>query len=133
MRRLLAESTPEVMQQRAIIGSLRGEIARIESSERNSGEKNGSGYISRYREFKYQETLFELFSRQYEVARVDESREGGMIQVVDKATPPEKKSKPNRPVIIGLGLLAGFALGALAAVVKALGRNASATRKNGLG
>ena len=47
---------------------------------------SGPDYLTKYREFKYQETLFELFARQYEIARVDESREGALIQVVDPAT-----------------------------------------------
>ena len=40
-----------------------------------------------------------MFARQYELARVDESREGALIQVVDVATPPEYKSKPKRAFI----------------------------------
>ena len=48
--------------------------------------RGGPDYVSKYREFKYQETLFELFARQYELARVDESREGALIQVVDSRT-----------------------------------------------
>jgi uncharacterized protein involved in exopolysaccharide biosynthesis len=43
--------------------------------------------------------LFELFARQYEIARVDESREGALIQIVDPAMPPEKKSRPKRATI----------------------------------
>jgi uncharacterized protein involved in exopolysaccharide biosynthesis len=37
-----------------------------------------------------------LFARQYEAARLDESREGALIQVVDVALPPERKSWPRR-------------------------------------
>jgi uncharacterized protein involved in exopolysaccharide biosynthesis len=40
--------------------------------------------------------LFELLARQYELARVDESREGALIQVVDVAMPAERKSRPIR-------------------------------------
>jgi capsule polysaccharide export protein KpsE/RkpR len=53
-------------------------------------------YIARYRDFKYQETLFELMSRQYEAARVDEAREGPPVQVVDVAKVPERRSRPVR-------------------------------------
>ena len=42
-----------------------------------------------------------MYARQFELARADESREGALIQVVDAATPPEKKSKPKRAVIAG--------------------------------
>ena len=69
--------------------------ARLEQPPTSHG---GPDYVSKYREFKYQETLFELFARQYELARVDESREGALIQVVDMAKPPERKSKPKRAI-----------------------------------
>jgi uncharacterized protein involved in exopolysaccharide biosynthesis len=96
MRRNLADGTPEVQQQSTLVGALRGQVAAL---ERNTDIGGGSEYVSKYREFKYQETLFELFARQYELARVDESREGALIQVVDTATPPERKSKPKRATI----------------------------------
>jgi len=75
--------------------------------------QGAADYVSKYREFKYQETLFDLFAKQYELARVDESREGALIQVVDPATPPERKSKPKRAIItLASMLLAGLALSA---------------------
>ena len=67
--------------------------------------------MAKYREFKYQETLFELFAKQFEVAKVDESREGAVIQVLDAAQPPERKSKPKKALIAIIATLAaGFAL-----------------------
>ena len=42
---------------------------------------------------------------------MDESREGAVIQVVDVALPPERKSKPKKGLIAALAALAsGFAL-----------------------
>jgi uncharacterized protein involved in exopolysaccharide biosynthesis len=67
--------------------------------------------VAKYREFKYQETLFELFAKQFELAKVDESREGAVIQVLDAAQPPERKAKPKKALIVTLAtLFAGFAL-----------------------
>lgn len=96
LRGSLSDSTPEVQQQQSTLAALRGQVARLEQP---AAAASGPDYISKYREFKYQETLFDLFAKQYELARVDESREGGLIQVVDAAAPPEKKSKPKRFVI----------------------------------
>ena len=93
LRRTLTDAAPEIAQQQAMLGSLRGELARLEAT--NTSASQGD-YVGRYREFKYQETLFELLARQFELARLDESREGALIQIVDRATPPEKKSKPRR-------------------------------------
>ena len=49
-----------------------------------------------------------MFSRQYEVARLDEAREGAMIQVIDVATAPERRSKPKRANIAIVATLASF-------------------------
>ncbi len=96
LRTALTEDAPEVRQQRALASALREQVTKASA---NTDPSSGSDYISRYREFKYQETLFELFARQYEQAKADESREGGLIQVVDVANPPERKSKPKRGFI----------------------------------
>lgn len=101
----LADTTPEVLQQSSMVATLRRQLA---AAERVTPSVNGPDYIGRYREFKYQETLFEIFSRQYEVARLDEAREGAMIQVIDVATAPERRSKPKRVNIAVVATLASF-------------------------
>lgn len=106
LRRGLAEATPEVQQQLATISALQAQLRRVESTRQVGSE---SDYIGSFREFKYQEALLELFSRQYELARIDESRDGALIQVVDVAAAPELKSRPKRKVI-ALGTAFGVAL-----------------------
>lgn len=93
IRGSLTENAPEVVQQLAGLGVLRSQLAKAEQSGIGTGEPD---YVGKYREFKYQEALFELHARQYELARVDEAREGGLVQVIDVAQPPERKSKPRR-------------------------------------
>jgi len=93
MRQRLADNAPELLQQQTLVFALRSQMAKLET---NIDTPRDGDYLGRYREFKYQETLFELFSRQFELARLDESREGALIQVVDVATKPEWKSKPKR-------------------------------------
>jgi len=57
-------------------------------------------------------------ARQYELARIDEAREGALIQVVDPAQPPERRSSPKR-VMLALGAsLAAALLYAIGAVVR---------------
>jgi uncharacterized protein involved in exopolysaccharide biosynthesis len=96
-RRTLTEAAPEIQQQLATIAALRTELARAEASDART---NGPDYVGKYREYKYQETLFDLFARQYELARVDESREDALIQVVDRAAAPERRSSPQRALIV---------------------------------
>jgi uncharacterized protein involved in exopolysaccharide biosynthesis len=96
LRRSLADSAPEVQQALSTLVALRGQLGKLEES---TDTGIGPDYIGKFREFKYQETLFELFARQYELARVDESREGTLVQVVDMAQIAERKSKPKRMLI----------------------------------
>jgi len=60
----------------------------------------GLEYLRRYREVRYHESLFALLARQYEAARIDEGKDPVIIQELDKATPPEKKSSPHRAIIL---------------------------------
>jgi uncharacterized protein involved in exopolysaccharide biosynthesis len=114
MNRILTGNAPELDQLRTTVGGLRAELARM---ERSAGERGDSNYVSQFREFKYQETMFEMFARQYELARVDESREGALIQVVDVAMPPETKSKPLRGLITLAAALLGMFIGVVAALL----------------
>lgn len=97
MRNYLTESAPEYRQALAEASAIRSQIARAEREQ--PAQNSGNDYIAKFREFKYQEALFDLFAKQYESARIDESREGSVIQVVDAAVAPEKKSSPKRGLI----------------------------------
>jgi uncharacterized protein involved in exopolysaccharide biosynthesis len=109
MRNYLTENSPEFKQAMNELGSLKAQLALAEKEEPAS--QGASDYVARYREFKYQETMFELFAKQFELAKVDESREGAVIQVLDIAEPPERKAKPKKVIIAIIATLAsGFAL-----------------------
>jgi uncharacterized protein involved in exopolysaccharide biosynthesis len=108
MRGYLAESAPEMKQALNTLAALRAQLAKIDAP---ATTKDKSDYVNLFREFKYHETLFELYAKQFEIARADEAREGATIQVVDVAVPPERKSKPKKALIAVLATLAsGFAL-----------------------
>jgi tyrosine-protein kinase Etk/Wzc len=57
-------------------------------------------YIRKLRDVKYYETIFDLLARQYEVAKVDEAKQGSVVQVVDRAIVPDRKSSPQRTLIV---------------------------------
>lgn len=114
----MAAGSPEVQQQQALLAGLRAQLAKLESPSDKVGNED---YIGAYREFKYQETLFEIFSRQFELAKLDESREGTLFQIIDAATPPERKSKPKR-LFVALGaFVAGLIAGGLIIVLRRRG------------
>lgn len=128
LRGSLADSAPEVQQQLTQLAALRSQLARLEQT---TDANVGPDYLTKYREFKYRETLFELFARQYELARVDESREGALIQVVDAATTPEYKSKPKRGLIAIVATLASLVLLGAFIVMRHLWRESAADPVNG--
>lgn len=66
-------------------------------------------YVRKLRDVKYHEALFEILAKQYEAARLDEAKSTPVIQVVDYATVPEKKSWPPRTLLVlAAALLAGL-------------------------
>ena len=113
MRGYLAETAPDFKQAMSELLNLKVQLAKQETDTPPSGAKTSSegDYITKYREFKYHETLFELFSKQFELAKVDEAREGAVIQVLDVAQSPERKTKPKKALIAIIAALAsGFVL-----------------------
>jgi len=101
LRGSLTDASPQVQQQLATVQALHEQLRSLEES--NASNRNGPDFVTKYREYKYQETLFDLLARQYEMARFDEAREGALIQVVDVAQPAERKYKPAR-MLTGLGI-----------------------------
>lgn len=126
LRRSLTDQSVEVQTQMSGLAQMRAQLARVEDSTRADG---GTDYTGHYREFKYQETLFELFSRQYELARLDEVRDGSMVQVVDVATPAERRSAPKRRVIAMAATAATALVTLLFFVVSAAWKSTAAVRR----
>ena len=113
MRGYFAETAPDFKQALNELANLRAQLSKQEKNSPSTGGKATSegDYVTNYREFKYHETLFELFSKQFEIAKVDEAREGAVIQVLDAAQAPERKAKPKKAMIAVIAALAsGFAL-----------------------
>jgi uncharacterized protein involved in exopolysaccharide biosynthesis len=65
-------------------------------------------YLRKLREVKYNETILQMLGRQYENAKLDEAKDATLLQVVDIAQPPDRKSGPDRLLFTVIGLLAGF-------------------------
>lgn len=68
----------------------------------------GMEYLRKLRDVKYNETLFELLSKQYEMAKLDGARDAIVIQVIDKAVQPELRARPKRGMIVVISTITGF-------------------------
>lgn len=108
MRTYLTEQSPEFKLAQSELGALQAQLSKAGSANNAAADDD---YIVKYRDFKYQESLFEMFAKQFELAKLDEARDGALIQVVDVAQTPERKSKPKKAMIAVLTTLAtGFVL-----------------------
>jgi uncharacterized protein involved in exopolysaccharide biosynthesis len=109
------DSSPEVLAQQSVISSLRSQIARMEAPSTTDPK---SSFVDAYREFKYQETMFEIYAKQFEIARLDEAKDGALVQVLDKAEPAVRRAKPRRLTIAGAVALLAALIGSTVAIVR---------------
>jgi len=108
-------NNPKVEMLRAEIKALKGGLRELEgtTSDKTSDiliptakiPDLGLKYARLLREFKIQETLFELLTQQYEMARIQEAKDSPTVQVLDRALVPEKRSKPRRRRIVMLSVI----------------------------
>jgi tyrosine-protein kinase Etk/Wzc len=127
LRQSATDQNPQVIRLQSEIGDLEGQLATLQK-----GRGGDSGftiptskvpqvqldYVRKEREVKYHEALFEMLSRQYEAARLDEARDAPMVQVLDPPSWPDTKSSPRRMLIAVAGLLAGLLLGSISALIR---------------
>src|SRR5207237_6278471 len=73
----------------------------------------GVKYLDLYRRSKVDDAVFELLTKEYEIAKIQEAREVPAAQVLDPALVPGKKSSPHRILIMLGGLVAGIVFGAM--------------------
>ena len=90
-----------------------------------AGKTSGIDNLGLLRNVKYYETMYELLAKEYEIAKLDEARDSAIVQVMDKAIEPDRKSRPARSRIVLLstlvaGLLAVIWVFMREAMVKAM-------------
>ena len=121
MSRFETAQNPDVQRLSSEISALRQQLAKLEKgtgASNNPISPTQQEAVQAYRDIKVQEAMLEVLIKQYELARVDEAKEGPLVQQVDPATPPERRSKPKRTLIVLVSALGGLFLGVLAAFVR---------------
>jgi tyrosine-protein kinase Etk/Wzc len=124
MRTYATSANPDLQMTEEALAGMKQQLQRME----RGGEKNpdplvptgrmpavGTDYLRKLREVKYYETLFALMAKQYEIAKVDEARNATVIQVLDRAVPPEKKARPKRALMAVVATFTGFFFAVFAA------------------
>jgi tyrosine-protein kinase Etk/Wzc len=133
MRSFAADDNPELILARQQLAALEAQLQQVAGSTSDTGSginlskgrvtQAGLEYLRRYRDLKYNETVFELLAKELEIAKLDEAREGAIIQVVDAGVPPDKKSSPHRTLIVlGVTILSFFLAAFWIFVKKSLAR-----------
>jgi capsule polysaccharide export protein KpsE/RkpR len=131
LRTTATEQNPDVQRLQSELRALRAELGRMESKQ-GAGDSAGSAvdlpvgqipaaaidYVRARRELKIQETLLEGMIRQYEIAKLDEAKEGPTLQQVDRALPPDRKSRPSRALIAVVSAVLALVLCAAWIVVR---------------
>jgi uncharacterized protein involved in exopolysaccharide biosynthesis len=126
MRQFAADGNPDLERARQEMSSLQGQLSSMDvANDRQGGDlvapkgnlsEAGLDYARALREVKYREMVVELLARQYEMARVDEARQGAQVQVVDAAVVPDRPVSQFRVWIVLGGLLLSLPLALLIAL-----------------
>jgi tyrosine-protein kinase Etk/Wzc len=117
LRSYSTEHNPDVQIAEHELSAMQAQASQLEQHSSSSGfsdlglkdiPKAGLDYLRAARELQYQQAFFDVVLKQYQAARLDEAREGAIIQVVQPAIPPDRKSSPKRAVILILFTFLGF-------------------------
>ena len=121
MQNYATKENTELVQAQTELQSLNAQLAKLGGAAEGAGDEiieprgrvteAGLEYVRKLRDVKYYDTIFEILARQFELAKLDEAKQGAVIQVVDSAVPPDKRSFPRRALIVIGATIAGFFVG----------------------
>ena len=109
LRSYSTEQNPDVQLAERDLVSLQAEETRLEQSNHAPGIAGlglgnvpaaGLEYLRAAHELQYQQALFDMLMKQYDAAKLDESKDAAIIQIVETAIEPDRKSSPKRMIIV---------------------------------
>lgn len=120
MRSFASEDNPDLILAKQQLAALQKQLEQLAGSQHDTGTdivlskgrvtEAGMEYLRRFRDLKYHEAVYELLIKGLEVAKLDEAREGEIVQVVDRAVPADRKSSPHRAIIVIASTVLAFFL-----------------------
>jgi len=128
MRSYATANNPDLQRAETELTGMRVQLAKLEHSNAAAGNGNIAiparqmpeaelEYLRRSREVKYHEALYDFLGKQLEAARIDEAQNAVLVQVVDTAVAPERKSGPKRLLIVLVSTTAAFLVACLAVLL----------------
>ena len=125
LRTFSTEHNPQLILAQQELAGIRSQLQKLESqASQGRGDvlvslgkapATALEYTVKLRDVKYFETLFEIMARQYEAARIDEAKNATLVQTLDKALVPERRSWPRLRIIVPVFTMIGLLLGVGAA------------------
>jgi len=120
LSRRFTGNSQEVKDSQSLINKIRKQIEKLEGNGKGGAipsvgsiPEMGQEYVRLMREFKIQETLVEMLTKQYELAKLTEAKDINTIQVIQTATVPDKKIKPKRALIVVVSTFLSFCCSAM--------------------
>jgi len=117
LRSYSTDVNPSVQMAATQLAALR---ARAESMQANGGGPSSGGldlqevagagmdYLRAEHEFLYRQALLDMLFKEYDAAKLDEAKQGAVIQVVAPGIPPDRKSFPQRTLVLLLFMIVGL-------------------------
>lgn len=128
MKSYATEDNPQTVIAEQELAGLKGQLAKLAGTGADSHAdlmvpkgnipEAGMEYLNKLRDVKYYETVEELIAKQFEMAKLDEAREGAVVQVVDMAVPPDERSFPKRTITVMIAFLVGFVVACVWCIVE---------------
>jgi len=120
MRTYANSQNPDLIKAEEELRALRAQLAALETKSplKNTDPFIPTGalprvsteYLRKLRDLKYYETLYEILVKSYELAKIDEAKDYVLVQVIEKAIPPEKRAKPKRTLMVLVATISAFFL-----------------------
>lgn len=124
LRQSMTDNNPEVRSVKTTIDSLRSQIAGLEGGKGGGAIPSagampalGQGYVRLMRDFKVQETIVDLLTKQYEMSKLAEAKTYSPVQVIQNGRIPEVRSKPARSKIVIVSTITAFLFAVIIAFV----------------
>jgi uncharacterized protein involved in exopolysaccharide biosynthesis len=116
MRTYSTPQNPDILRAEEELKGMKEQLSKLESKSEGTSvmvptgnmPSTGTQYVRLMRDLRFNETLYELLFGQFQAAKIDEARDAAVIQVIEKAVPPEKRSRPKRRNMVILAIISGF-------------------------
>ena len=124
LRRVYTDSSQDIRNQQIVIANVKAQISKLEGDSHGGSLPGigsvpalGQSYLRLMREFKLQETLLELLTKQFELSKLSEAKNVSTIQVIQKARESDLSLKPSKRKIVMVNFAVAFFVAILVAFI----------------